>query len=60
MSMFHVLCYLLCVIVIVDLSYLLMGLLLGMEGSCYGESCDVDGTHCAPGHYHLSKFFYDL
>jgi hypothetical protein len=46
--------------VIVNLSYLLIGLLLGMVDSCYGESCDVDGAHCAPGLYHLSKFFYYL
>ena len=43
-----------------DLSYPLMGLLLGIVDSCYGESCDVDGVHCGPGHYHLSKFFYYL
>jgi hypothetical protein len=22
----------------------------------YGGSSDVDGAHCAPGHYHLSEF----
>ena len=31
-----------------------------MVDLCYGESCDVDGAHCASGHHHLSKLFYHL
>ena len=60
--MLSVMCYLLSVMNYFHCGFILSvdRMLWGMVDLCYGESCDVDGAHCAPGHHHLSKLFYHL